>query len=110
MLQKEELQFKNLEINKKGQQPEIKILNIPTFDALFNLFKSDNYKVKNFSNDLQDFCKESEKYNYMCEKNKENKIPTGEKSLFEKFISCKNRFDFQIIMSEILIHFFSIFK
>ena len=39
MLQKEELQFKNLEINKKGQQPEIKILNIPTFDALFNLAK-----------------------------------------------------------------------
>ena len=110
MLQKEELQLKNLEINKEGQQPEIKILNIPTFDAFFNLFKSDNYKFKNFSNDLQDFCKESEKYNYLCEKNIENKIPTGEKSLFEKFISSKNRFDFQIIMSEILIHFFQFLK
>ena len=112
MIQKESISQINEEEKYRNKNifPQINILNINSFKNLFDLLYSDQYKVKIFSKDLQNFCKESEKNDYICEKNEEFKIPTNEKSLFQKFIICKNRFDFQISMSDLLIQFFLFLK
>ena len=110
MLLKEEI-IENIETtNPLPEEPDINILEITSFVELFDLFKSNKYKISKFSYNLQNFCKESEKNNYICEKNKEYIIPKEQKSIFEKFISCENRFDFQIIMSDLLMQFFQFVK
>ena len=91
-------------------EPEINILQIPSFENLLELIFSDKYSVRKFSKNLQGFCIESEKNNYICEKNDEFKIESNEKNLFSKFIICKNRFDFQICMSDLLFQFFLCLK
>ena len=96
--------------NISPEEPDINILEIPSFEELFNLFKSEKYRISKFSNNFQNFCKESEINNYVCEKNKEYIIPKEQKSLFEKFIFCKNRFDFQIMISNLLMKFFQFLK
>ena len=106
MINKEE---KN-EKEQKKIELKINIMEIPSFEFLFNLFKSEKYKIHKFSNDLQKFCKESENYEYICENNKEYKIPKEINTLFKKFILCRNRFDFQITMSDLLIQFFLFIK
>ena len=110
MLNKEEITGKIEGNNISPEEPDINILEILSFEELFNLFKSEKYKISKFSNNFQNFCKESENNNYICENNKEYKIPKEQNSLFEKFISCKNRFDFQIMISDLLIKFFQFLK
>ena len=110
MIAKEEKNENITQIEPKIKEQEINIMEIPSFEFLFNIFKSEKYKIQKFSHNLQKFCKESENYEYICENNKEYKILKGEKTLFEKFILCKNRFDFQITMSDLLIQFFLFLK
>lgn len=110
MLEKESINQINEKEKKDILIPKINILNIHSFDIIFNLLISQQYKIRMLSKDLQNFCKESEKYDYICEKNQEFKIPTNENSLFQNFILCKNRFDFQISMSDLLIQFFIFLK
>ena len=110
MIANEEMKEKNIENNKAKQESEINIMEIPSFEFLFNLFKSEKYKLNTFSNDLQKFCKESESYEYVCENNKEFKIIKEKKTLFGKLNLCKNKFDFQITMSDLLIRFFQFLK
>ena len=110
MLYKEEI-TEEIEINiQQHEELDINILEIPSFEELFNIFKSEKYKIRKFSNNLQNFCKESEINNYICENNREYIIPKEQKSLFQKFISCKNRFDFQICISDLLMQFFLFLK
>ena len=109
MLEMEEINEQNIE-NEKNQEQEINLLKINSFEYLFDLLKTEKYKINNFSNDLKNFCIESEKNNYICEKIDEFKILNEESLLFEKFILCKNRFDFQISMSYLLINFLKFVK
>ena len=109
MLEMEEINEQNIE-NEKNQEQEINLLKINSFKYLFDLLKTEKYKINNFSNDLKNFCIESEKNNYICEKIEEFKILNEENLLFEKFILCKNRFDFQISMSYLLINFLKFVK
>ena len=106
MMEKEEIKENNIINDKQNKVQEINILEIPSFEILFDLFKSEKYNTNQFSIDLQKFCKENENYDYAFEKNKEFKIPKEHKGLFYKFILCKNKFDFQITMSDLLIQFF----
>ena len=106
MIEKEEIKENNIINDKQNKEQDINILEMPSFEILFNLFKSEKYSTNQFSKDLQKFCKESESYDYVCEKNKEFKIPKEHKGLFDKFILCKNKFDFQITMSDLLIQWF----
>ena len=109
-MQEEEPNQMNKENEQKKEEPEINLLYISSFENLFELLKSEKYSIKKFSKNLQKFCIESEKNNYICEKNEEYKVPTDEKTLFEKFILSKNRFDFQIFMSDLLFQFFKFLK
>ena len=112
MLLEEEINKENID-SRKTNEPEIELIQINSFKYLFDLLKSDKYKIKTFSNDLKHFCIESEKYNYICEKIEEFKIIKDERNkniLFERFLLCKNRFDFQISMSDLLITFFKFLK
>ena len=106
MLEKESYNQIDNENIQQPNEPKINIYEIKSFENLFNLFKSEKYMTNQFSGDLQNFCRESEKNNYVCEKNKEFKIPSNDKTLFEKFYLSKNRFDFQIYMSDLLIEYF----
>jgi len=92
------------------EETDINILQIPSFENLLELIFSDKYSVRKFSKNLQGFCIESEKNDYICEKNEEFKIESDEKNLFSKFIVCKNRFDFQIFMSDLLFQYFLCLK
>ena len=105
-MEKEEIKENNIINDKQNKVQEINILEIPSFEILFNLFKSEKYSTNQFSKDLQKFCKESESYGYVCANIKEFKIPKEHKGLFDRFILCKNKFDFQITMSDLLIQFF----
>ena len=101
------------EIREDGQrydETEINLLQISSFEDLLKLIFSDKYSVRKLSKNLQGFCIESEKNNYICEKNEEFKIEMEEKNLFSKFIICKNRFDFQICMSDLLFQYFLCLK
>ena len=115
LCEKEEIN-KEIIDNQKINEPDIKLMQINSFEYLFDLLKSDKYTIKSFSNDIKNFCIESEKYNYICEKNEEFKIlndegDEGNKNiLFERFLLCKNRFDFQISMSDLLIKYFKFLK
>ena len=104
------LQNENESDQNLYEKTEINILQISSFEDLLNLIFSDKYSVRKFSKNLQGFCIESEKNNYICEKNEEYKIEKDEKNLFSKFIICKNRFDFQIYMSDLLFQYFFCLK
>ena len=106
MIEKEEIKENNIINDKQNKEQDINILEMPSFEILFNLFKSEKYSTNQFSKDLQKFCKESESYDYACANIKEFKIVKEHKGLFGKFILCKNKFDFQITMSDLLIQFF----
>ena len=110
MTKKEELKESNIESDKQIKDSEINILEIPSFEFLFNLFKSEKYTINQFSNNLIKFCKESENCEYICENNKEFEIPKKQKTLFGKFNLCKNKFDFQITISDLLIQYFQFLK
>ena len=105
MIAKEENKENSIEKEQKNKEQEIDIMQIPSFEFLFDLFKTEINKIQKFSHNLQGFCKESENYEYICENNKKYKILKEGNTLFNKFILCKNRFDFQITMSDLLIQF-----
>lgn len=98
------------EYEQRNDETEINILQISSFEDLLNLLNTDKICVRKFSKKLQSFCIESEKNNYICEKNEEFKIELDEKTIFSKFIICKNRFDFQICMSDLLFQYFICLK
>ena len=110
MIAKEENKENSIEKEQKNKEQEINIMEIPSFEFLFDLFKTEINKMQKFSHNLQGFCKESENYEYICENNKKYKILKEGNTLFNKFILCKNRFDFQITMSDLLIQFFLFLK
>ena len=66
MSNKEEITEKIETNNISPEEPDINILEIPSFEELFNLFKSEKYRISKFSNNFQNFCKESENNNYVC--------------------------------------------
>ena len=84
---------------------EIFLLEIESFQELYDLLKEGKYNTKKLEKDLQNFCLETEKNNYICEKNEKNKIINGQ-SLFNKFKFCQNLFDFQISMSDLIIKYY----
>ena len=84
---------------------EIILLEIESFQELYDLLKEGKYNTKKLEKDLQNFCLETEKNNYICEKNEKNKIINGQ-SLFNKFKLSQNLFDFQISMSDLIIKYF----
>ena len=113
MLNKEsdnEIKSENIQ---RSNESEINLFDIKSFEDLFNLFKSEKYNIRKFSKDLQNFCQESEKKNYVCENNKEFKKSIeyiSDICLFKKFNLSKNRFDFQIFMSDLIIELFKFLK
>lgn len=94
-------------INNKNENngKDIVLLNIESFEELFDKLNNEKYTIKKLEQDIQNFFIESEKNNFICEKNKENKI-SNKKSLFGKFELVQNIYDFQITMSELLIKFY----
>ena len=110
MLEKKEKLKEEDKDNQSIQETSIKLWQIHSFEYLFDLLKTDKYTIKQLSNDLKNFCIESEKNNYICEKNEEFKLINEEHNFLEKFNLCKNRFDFQINMSDLLISFFKFVK
>ena len=84
---------------------EIFLLEIESFQELYDILKEGKYNTKKLEKDLQNFCLETEKNNYICEKNEKNKIINGQ-SLFNKFKFCQNLFDFQISMSDLIIKYY----
>ena len=93
--------------NEKKMKKEITLLEIKSFEELYESLINGNYNIKKLEQDFQNFCIESEKNNYLCEKNEINKILLNKKTLFDKFIFNKNRFDFQLSMSELILKFFN---
>ena len=91
--------------NNNISNKEIYFLDFTSFEEIFNSLKNGLYKIQKLKKDIQNFCLECEKNNYNNEKNEEYKIPK-EKSLFEKFKSNKNVFDFQISMSDLIIKYY----
>ncbi len=92
-------------IKDNADKEEIFLLEIESFQELYDLLKEGKYNTKKLEKDLQNFCLETEKNNYICEKNEKNKIINGQ-SLFNKFKFCQNLFDFQISMSDLIIKYF----
>ena len=92
-------------IKDNMDKEEIFLLEIESFQELYDLLKEGKYNTKKLEKDLQNFCLETEKNNYICEKNEKNKIINGQ-SLFNKFKFCQNLFDFQISMSDLIIKYF----
>ena len=92
-------------IKDNTDKEEIFLLEIESFQELYDLLKEGKYNTKKLEKDLQNFCLETEKNNYICEKNEKNKIINGQ-SLFNKFKFCQNLFDFQISMSDLIIKYF----
>ena len=92
-------------IKDNADKEEIFLLEIESFQELYDLLKEGKYNTKKLEKDLQNFCLETEKNNYNCEKNEKNKIINGQ-SLFNKFKFCQNLFDFQISMSDIIIKYY----
>ena len=84
---------------------EIYFLEFKSFEEIYDSMKNGIYKIQKFKQDIQKFCIESEKNNYNNEKNEECKIPEG-KTLFEKFKSNKNVFDFRLSMSDLIIKYY----
>ena len=87
------------------EKEEIFLLEIESFEELYDLLKDGKYHTKKLEKDVRNFCLESEKNNYICEKNENNKIISN-KSLFDKFKLSQNIFDFQISMSDIIIKYY----
>ena len=92
-------------IKDNADKEEIFLLEIESFQELYDLLKEGKYNTKKLEKDLQNFCLETEKNNYICEKNEKNKIINGQ-SLFNKFKLSQNLFDFQISMSDLIIKYF----
>ena len=92
-------------IKDNADKEEIFLLEIESFQDLYDLLKEGKYNAKKLEKDLQNFCLETEKNNYICEKNEKNKIINGQ-SLFNKFKFCQNLFDFQISMSDLIIKYY----
>ena len=92
-------------IKDNADKKEIFLLEIESFQELYDLLKEGKYNTKKLEKDLQNFCLETEKNNYIGEKNEKNKIINGQ-SLFNKFKFCQNLFDFQISMSDIIIKYY----
>ena len=92
-------------IKDNADKKEIFLLEIESFQELYDLLKEGKYNTKKLEKDLQNFCLETEKNNYICEKNEKNKIINGQ-SLFNKFKLSQNLFDFQISMSDLIIKYF----
>lgn len=91
--------------NNNTSNKEIYFLEFTSFEEIYNSLRNGLYKIQKLKKDIQNFCLECEKNNYINEKNEEYKIPE-EKSLFEKFKLNKNRFDFQISMSDLIIKYY----
>ena len=108
MTQKEKeiiIQNENLE---EASKAVASLFQYESFKDLFMSILSKDYNINKFQKDIQSFTFESEKNNFICEKNTENEI-TNHK-LFHKFILCKNRFDFQLAMADFLINYFIFVK
>ena len=91
--------------NNNISNKEIYFLEFKSFEEIYDSMKNGIYKIQKFKQDIQKFCIESEKNNYNNEKNEEYKIPE-EKTLFEKFSSNKNIFDFRLSMSDLIIKYY----
>ena len=92
-------------IKDNMDKEEIFLLEIESFQELYDLLKEGKYNTKKLEKDFQNFCLETEKNNYICEKNEKNKIINGQ-SLFNKFKLSQNLFDFQISMSDLIIKYY----
>ena len=89
---------------------EINLLEIKSFEELFNLLKKGKYSTKKLEKDIQNFCLESEKNNYKSEKIKEYNNIIKEETLFDKFKLNKNRFDFKLSISALIIRYYNFVK
>ena len=89
---------------------EINLLEIKSFEELFNLLKKGEYTTKKLEKDIQNFCLESEKNNYKSEKIKEYNNIIKEETLFDKFKLNKNRFDFKLSISALIIRYYNFVK
>ena len=99
----------NGSLKENNQKEEIFLLELESFEELYDLLLNGKYTTKKLEKDFQNFCLEAEKNNYICDKNEEYKIP-NKKSLFDKFKNNKNLFDFQISMSDLIIKYFIFLK
>ena len=91
--------------NDNNIKKEVVLLELESFKELYYNLIEGNYHIKKLEKDIQNFCLESEKNNYICEKNEEYKI-LKKNVLFDKFNMNKNVFDFQLSMSDLTIKFF----
>ena len=53
--------------NEKKIKKEITLLEIESFEELYQSLINGNYNIKKLEQDFQNFCVESEKNNYLCE-------------------------------------------
>ena len=95
--------------NNITENEEIYLLEIQSFEELYDLLKKRKYSSRKLEKDFQNFCLESEKNNYILENNKEYNI-IKEKTLFNKFKLNKNRFDFRLSMTDLIIKYYKFLK
>ena len=95
--------------NNITENEEIYLLEIKSFEELYDLLKKRKYSSRKLEKDFQNFCLESEKNNYILENNKEYNI-IKEKTLFNKFKLNKNRFDFRLSMTDLIIKYYKFLK
>ena len=95
--------------NNITENEEIYLLEIQSFEELYDLLKKRKYSSRKLEKDFQNFCLESEKNNYILENNKEYNI-IKEKTLFNKFKLNKNLFDFRLSMTDLIIKYYKFLK